>query len=315
MGINTFKVQNLKYSVLVTLFFALIFSSCSFQKRVYNKGFYVQKSQSINRNKSVKDSSLLAKITSPKHTRTQILTASTKNNTLDFFVSDKYLNNGCDTIYLKSGSRIYAHITGVNLTKVLFKNCGDDDDKILFVKKEDVERIGYATGVIENYSGTTTTEPSDKNQPKNLPGQSQNTVPDYYGNPNQNSYQQHEHSHNYNQSSNIKRKTNPFAVIGFIMSAAYAFIFLCIIAFVEFINFAAGFGGNPFSGIFSGSHIAILPYMALPLLTLLAAIAFCIIAIIQINKKGAENQKGLKIAWIGLALGVALLIVLLAIIF
>ncbi|MBS1646569.1 MAG: hypothetical protein JST67_04450 [Bacteroidetes bacterium] len=320
------EINKIKKIIFVCLALMLL-ASCAYQKRLYNKGFYVSKSRGIENKKGSNDSLFLVKKPIEK-----TITASSKKGAYPFFNPYKNLFNGCDTIYLRSGGRVYAKVTEVNLSKILFKKCGEEnEDKVLFLKKEEISQIVYANGMKESYTGATNNT-VDKNQPQNLPGQPPqnyyNNAPDFYGNqppnPNQNQYQpprpnqnpyynpyQDPYSHKYNQPYVVKERANPLAKTGFILSSIAMLIFLMILYIIGLVSF---YSHQSFIQALTISSTA-LPLLIIPISYVIAAMILCIIAIVQLNRKEVGNRRGIKLAYIGLAFCLAILLALILLMF
>lgn len=127
----------MKYFLVIFLLFVL--SSCSIQKRLYNKGFYVSNSRT-NKKVNIKDT---AKAVSLLHTIQQV---KEETNTAPLLaiaseaievIHKKQINysapiikreqtllqDPCDTIVMKTGERVLGKVTKVKKYFVVFENC------------------------------------------------------------------------------------------------------------------------------------------------------------------------------------------------
>ncbi len=128
--------------------YLIILSSCSLQKRLYNKGFYASKTHSLKRN-DVDTSSLLSNIKPGKEKLKQadLVASNAKKSTFNTqhstFLAD------CDTIVLTDGTKIFVKITEVHSNKIKFKYCNSNEE-VFSISKADINYIVYSNGKKES---------------------------------------------------------------------------------------------------------------------------------------------------------------------
>ena len=150
--------RGMKNLLLITLSCVIVFSSCSLQKRLYNKGFYVSNSQT-NKKPAIHDTakpiSLLSTIKQiKKDNSTPLLLAQVVNpiktkginyNAVIPITKQKLVKDPCDTIVMKSGARLLGNVTEITSEKIFFKNCDSLSYSSSLIYREDVQYIHYAT--------------------------------------------------------------------------------------------------------------------------------------------------------------------------
>ena len=269
--------MNLKLLCITLL---LIFSSCSLQKRLYNKGFYTSKHQSAKKITNDKDTlpSVAVNNTKAKSKNENLVVANAK-----LIPIPPVLITGCDTIVLQSGARIVANINEINQSQIKFKNCGSPHETEIAIKKADVSHILFANGTKETFTTLSTDE--DKYLPQNIsPDQNHGSSASQYNRGNK----------NYGD-----KKQNGFATAGFVL----AIVSHPVAAIVTLIGAISTILPNA-TGIFP------LNMLIIPFIIAFMAFVFCVIAIYQIVKN-KESQKGLVIAIIGAFLSLLLMVILL----
>ncbi len=129
------------------LFLLFVLASCSVQKRLYNKGFYVSKSQPTNKADIIKDTakqaSLLHTIKQKKETNAPLLATAVKAIAV-ITKKQNLLQDPCDTIVMKTGEKILGKVTKVKEDKVFFENCDGQGYSSSSIHKADIGRISYA---------------------------------------------------------------------------------------------------------------------------------------------------------------------------
>jgi len=129
------------------LFLIFVFTSCSIQKRLYNKGFYVSNSQTLKK-PSIKDTTKLVSLLntikqSRKETNASLLAMAVK--TIEIAnKKQNLLTDPCDTIVMKTGERILGKVTKVKKDVVLFEDCYGQGYSSSAIPQQDVSQIIYA---------------------------------------------------------------------------------------------------------------------------------------------------------------------------
>jgi len=147
------------FLIILSLF---IFSSCSLQKRIYTKGFYISNHQTSKKPKTatkednVASVSFISKIVPIKKAETQnTLLAQVsksikkdqraKNESIEH-IPYSFLTDACDTIVLKNGTKIAGAITDVKNNKVYFTNCGSANYFTSVINQTDVDHLIFMNG-------------------------------------------------------------------------------------------------------------------------------------------------------------------------
>ena len=129
------------------LFLLFVLSSCSVQKRLYNKGFYVSNSRTTNKT-DIKDTTkqvtLLHTIKQvKKETNVPLLATAVKAIEI-INKKQTLLIDPCDTIVMKTGERVLGKVTKVREDLVFFENCDAQSYSSSSLHKRDVSHIIYA---------------------------------------------------------------------------------------------------------------------------------------------------------------------------
>ncbi len=152
--------MGIKHLTLVGLACLLIFSSCSLQKRLYIKGFYVSKSHSLKKHEQKTGTDTLPfALNSIKQIKTKtvpsILSAEILNkkgeikNTSSFIPKFKLVVDGCDTLFLRNGAQILVKVTEVYPEQIKYKYCDSPNEVLRTINKTDINYIVYANGFKE----------------------------------------------------------------------------------------------------------------------------------------------------------------------
>jgi hypothetical protein len=221
-------VINLRKLFFFITAFTFFFSSCTLQKRLYNKGFYVDTHHySLNKHheKAYTDTlpSLLTTIIKPLKAKVvpATISADIQNKTIE----NKYskfntikLIDACDTLFLKNGAKILCKVTEINTSKIIFSSCDQTASSITkkssSFNKSEVSYIVFSNGL--------------KEVVETLPGS------------------------NYQQTE----KTNGFAIAGFVLSIVDIPLFLLF----GLLALVASIGGVT---MYTGVFLAIPLFLAL----------------------------------------------------
>ena len=152
MGINYVKT--------IGFLCLLILSSCSLQKRLYNKGFYVSKHHSNIQTEAKPDAAISPfegglrgmLTTKEKEATTLLLTNSTTNNSTFSILYSKLYTDGCDTIFLRNGVQLLVKVTEVNPEQIVYTYCNAPNENRRTINKTNINYVMYANGVKETYS-------------------------------------------------------------------------------------------------------------------------------------------------------------------
>ena len=303
---------------LFKLFFLFIIlltllSSCSVQKRLYTKGFYTSKNQITKRLSKTDTTTSLSIISLPlikeKKKNSILLTVNSKTQKTKSLNLAPKLIGGCDTIVLKSGAKILANISEINPTQIKFKNCGSVNEPEISINKDDITYVILSNGIREVFE----TKKQYIPPPPPPSFQPNNTVDQNYLPPQKPYYYETQDKYQKNISD---KKTNPFAIAGFVFSLSTypeALIFLFLFLLVEGLIHALGGSGSLGAGVALGSIIPIY-WFVIPLIFSFIGLVCCVTAIYQISQN-QENKKGLSTAIAGAVLSLLMMVLVLALFF
>jgi hypothetical protein len=152
---------------LTPIFVLFILSSCSFQKRLYTKGFYINKNKTTSKLQYDKDTLPFVAI---KHNKEKNENLFASNS--EFIILSTKIINGCDTIVLKNGTKILANITEINPAQIKFKDCGAINESGEAINKSNVSYIALANGNREIFE----TEKNSKSKTNDNPTNNCDTI-------------------------------------------------------------------------------------------------------------------------------------------
>lgn len=151
----------MKNAGLLFLLSIVFFNSCSFKKRAYRKGYYIdwvfqKENKSENKNHSKKHS--VSKIKSREYVTNdpEFIVASAGNLTFNAVIlanAKKSADTICgDLLTLKKGSDYFkVKVVEVNETQIKYKRCDNLDGPLIIVHKNDVYSIKYKNGITEHF--------------------------------------------------------------------------------------------------------------------------------------------------------------------
>jgi hypothetical protein len=142
------------HSLRVTIAFLLVcvLMSCGMQKRLYNKGFYISKRETVKQPKVDTVALVLHTIKQPTKEKNKPLLAQLgKTNAPTPEMKKVVLTNDCDTIFFKNGSAYIAKIVESKFRTVVFYPCytNMEKPKRKRVSRRVIHHIHYANGLYE----------------------------------------------------------------------------------------------------------------------------------------------------------------------
>lgn len=172
---------------------ALLLSECSFQKRVYRKGYYVDwlskksKSHRIEKSLSVLEhQNIYQPLQSKLYNQdvSMLVSQEKSSNTSlkkNFLSKNKIPNDTCgDILVLKTGDEYIVKVIEINDNEIKYKRCDNINGPIYSISKSKIYMIKYANGVSEHIESTepdkgikqqpTTTNTTDKKNKTYPPG-------------------------------------------------------------------------------------------------------------------------------------------------
>ncbi len=150
---------------LVYFLISLSLTTCSYQKRIYRKGYYVEwlSSKSKKDAKKVTQRTLSNNVRIPLNTelfknkvfvndnQTNLLTHSSKKVYYSINRKIKFLNDTCrDKILLKSGDDYFVKVIEVTDNEIKYRRCDNLNGPLYSISKSKVYMIEYANGVKEH---------------------------------------------------------------------------------------------------------------------------------------------------------------------
>ena len=196
--------MKVRVNLIVFLFFIILFSDCTLQKRSYRDGYYFSR----NKNHSKISESQISKqqnFKTPDLKTTFISQTSAANKISESSFSLPPLTpilklknkkpgiiayDGCgDEITFKNGDEVKAKVLEINENEIKYKRCDNLDGPIIVVNKSEVFMIKYLNGSKEVFKDVT---PKQNSIPAN---NNNNNIPFYYDN----------------------RQTSPLAIISLVM--------------------------------------------------------------------------------------------------
>jgi len=136
----------------LSLFIILIcLASCTFTKRLYNKGFYVSNHYSTKKAERGND------LDTSFFLVTKTIAETKKNNKYSTLLAQasktihqknkcalQVNNSNCDTIVLKNGIKLMGTVTEIKSKAIVFKNCDSAAYYSSKINRDDVSYIGFA---------------------------------------------------------------------------------------------------------------------------------------------------------------------------
>jgi hypothetical protein len=155
----------------------ILLTSCSVQKRKYQKGFHVsnysghkQKSTThISKKEIENETSILKTTVLPANNNEDIeLSASIDNKVISFQHTALNLliktnDSICDIITLKNGEDVKAAVMEITPVLIKYKKCNEPDGPLYIVKKTDVFSIKYSNGIKDLITTETPIQQNSKN--------------------------------------------------------------------------------------------------------------------------------------------------------
>lgn len=164
------KLNTVIITIVVLTVISTLYTSCSLQKRVHNKGFHIEKIFTSNDNQNIdkQDSretnkpivlrartnkfqpfSLKNSISTENETPVSAYSPSPLNNTsqsLGQFAYTESAADSCDVIIMKNGDQINAIVLEITESEVKFRECDKPNGPIFVKQKSSIVRINYPNG-------------------------------------------------------------------------------------------------------------------------------------------------------------------------
>jgi hypothetical protein len=144
---------------LVFLLLASSLFGCSFQKRLYNSGYYHETSSRTEKpevpSKQLASEAVLPTAHDEKQVGAQGQTdrglSVSANPAVSNILPKTELPQGCDTLFLLGGKRTEVLIQEVTPSVIKYKLCDEPDGALRIVNRNSASEIHYATGVKESF--------------------------------------------------------------------------------------------------------------------------------------------------------------------
>lgn len=139
--------------------------SCSIEKRLYNKGFHIQKHTFYSENKQDKNQSL---------TGLEFEEKTLENTSVDD--SNEAENEGitmnklsdCDTILLVNGDTLFGYASIQSNKLIEVEDCNTSKLKVVSIPEKEVHQIRYSYGEVKTYNALKLPKLGINDDPKNL---------------------------------------------------------------------------------------------------------------------------------------------------
>jgi hypothetical protein len=145
-------------SILNLLYFSLMLSSCTFQKRTYNKGFSIQlrsiESFTLNKRSPSIEKKLvqLPKLESKVNFEKEIESIALKNNGKQKNSLLKDTIQPCDLIILITGEKIEAYLIEINEQEIKYVKCNNPQGPFYFKSLTNLHKIIYPNGTSDYFN-------------------------------------------------------------------------------------------------------------------------------------------------------------------
>ncbi len=161
-----------------TILTSILLYSCSVEKRIYNKGFFIQKNQIFSsENKKTEIKAIEEEIiyNSKDEENTEITSDLSNEIQPDYFISDQvfkydqiiqlkpnkkpYTKENCDFITTKSGDEIQCTVKEITSSEIKYLKCNNTSSPLISIRKSEVLFIKYANGEKEVMSSPSSSDP------------------------------------------------------------------------------------------------------------------------------------------------------------
>lgn len=154
-----FKGQNLKWGLALCV---LLLSSCSMQKRLYNKGFYASKTHTPKKKEIKEDADTLPFVlTNVKSIKTKEVAATLYAEVSPKIIEIKHTKTkpalfaeGCDTLFFRNGAKILAKVNEINPEQIKYKYCDSPNETLRIISKSEIKFIVYSNGFKEAFESS-----------------------------------------------------------------------------------------------------------------------------------------------------------------
>jgi hypothetical protein len=146
----------MNFKATIILFFVVLISSCSIEKRVYNKGYYIDWKNSKNKlvlsksndEKNHTSNYKTDSIFKTHHVLVSNFESENKNEIKGLYKEKIEIKNqvNCDVILLKNGEEISAKVIEIGVYELKYKKCDNIDGPTFSILKKDVFMIKYPNG-------------------------------------------------------------------------------------------------------------------------------------------------------------------------
>ena len=186
------------YHCLLLLLILLINSDCSYQKRLYRKGYYIdwlsqKHSPSQKKFSSAQEENSFTSIENtlpsflsnliPDHFQDKYSTVVASQQSTQHFIKNKssLLQDTCgDKLILKSGDEFVVKIIEISDKEIKYKRCDNYDGPLYTISKSKVYAIVYSNGVTEHIIDDSITSKSNEEKAQSSTTDKRKTFPDSY---------------------------------------------------------------------------------------------------------------------------------------
>ena len=165
----------------LTILTSILLYSCSVEKRLYNKGFFIQKNQIFSSNQKkteIKDVDVEIIYTSQGVENMEIIANLSNEVQPNYLITEQVFQNNqknqiiqlkpnkkpntkenCDYITTKSGDEIQCIVKEITSSEIKYLKCNNANSPLISIRKSEVLFIKYANGEKEVISSPSSSDP------------------------------------------------------------------------------------------------------------------------------------------------------------
>jgi hypothetical protein len=165
-------IKKLHLFLIISLFLGF---ACTVQKRHYSKGYQIT-FKSVKKNNDPKDIIAHSKTLQTKPLTNELIETKLQNDYSNKLDSKKTVinllakstkkqsleNDSCDVLHLRNGKTVKIKVIEINEKEIIYKRVDNLNGPLIFIEKNDVEKIVYKNGVTEEFKFEKKLEDSKK---------------------------------------------------------------------------------------------------------------------------------------------------------
>ena len=136
----------MKKLLIACILLSTIISSCSIQRRHYNKGYHIAWNKSLQKKVEKPQSEFNVEVNEPEN---EVLASISTSP--EIIISDRKfsLKDSCDIILFKNNKQFYVTILEVGENTIKYKMCNAKNDSVITVASSSVSMIKHTNGWVE----------------------------------------------------------------------------------------------------------------------------------------------------------------------